>query len=150
MRRASCCKAAGERAACVAAQGTDAAVVVPVRVDSEHGVAFETSFQDGVRHETLRSMCQLANACAMPLEVRCGGRCMRLQSHCRSVSVACRWVLSPSVRSIVRPAAPAGAAAVSAQGNSNQRSLRVSGILNHLIHLLDFCVLCHYDQHFIS
>lgn len=51
-------------------QGTDAAVVVPVRVDSEHGVAFETSFQDGVRHETLRSMCQLANACAMPLEVQ--------------------------------------------------------------------------------
>lgn len=53
-------------------------MVVPVRVDSEHGVAFETSFQDGVRHETLRSMCQLANACAMPLEVHLE-RCISCQ-----------------------------------------------------------------------
>ena len=49
-------------------------MVVPVRVGSHKGVAFETTFQDGVRREALRSLAQLANASELHLEVRAVSR----------------------------------------------------------------------------
>lgn len=50
-------------------QMQDSSSLVPVRVDSHNGVVLETSFQDGIRHETLRSLAQLVNASDLPLEV---------------------------------------------------------------------------------
>ncbi len=52
-------------------QGSDSAAVVPVRVDSHNGVVLETSFQEGIRREALRSLAQVANASELPLQVRC-------------------------------------------------------------------------------
>lgn len=43
--------------------------MVPVRVDSHNGVVLETSFQEGVRREALRSLAQLANSSELPLQV---------------------------------------------------------------------------------
>jgi hypothetical protein len=45
---------------------------VPVRVDSYHGVVLETSFQEGIRREALRSLAQLVNSSEVALQV-CSG-----------------------------------------------------------------------------
>ena len=50
-------------------QMQDSSSLVPVRVDSHNGVVLETSFQDGIRREALRSLAQLVNASDLPLEV---------------------------------------------------------------------------------
>ncbi len=43
--------------------------VLPVRIDGAEGVAFEDSFQQGVKRESLRSLCRVVNATKLPLEV---------------------------------------------------------------------------------
>ena len=43
--------------------------VLPVRIDGAEGVAFEDSFQQGVKRECLRSLCRVVNATELPLEV---------------------------------------------------------------------------------
>jgi hypothetical protein len=43
--------------------------VLPVRIDGAEGVAFEDSFQQGVKRESLRSLCRVVNATQLPLEV---------------------------------------------------------------------------------
>lgn len=45
-----------------------AAAVLPVRVGDE-GMALESSFKDGLKHEVLRSLCQLVNSSELALEV---------------------------------------------------------------------------------
>ena len=42
---------------------------MPVRVDSYHGVVLETSFQEGIRREALRSLAQLVNSSEVALQV---------------------------------------------------------------------------------
>ena len=44
------------------------AVILPVRM-GYGGVALESSFQGGVKHEVLRSLCQLVNTTELALEV---------------------------------------------------------------------------------
>ena len=43
--------------------------VLPVRIDGAEGVAFEDSFQQGVKRESLRSLCRVVNATQLPVEV---------------------------------------------------------------------------------
>ena len=43
--------------------------VLPVRIEGADGVAFEDSFQQGVKRESLRSLCRIVNATELPLEV---------------------------------------------------------------------------------
>ena len=45
-----------------------AAAVLPVRLGDE-GMALESSFKDGLKHEVLRSLCQLVNSSELALEV---------------------------------------------------------------------------------
>jgi hypothetical protein len=47
----------------------DSSSLVPVRVDSYHGVVLETSFQEGIRREALRSLAQLVNSSEVALQV---------------------------------------------------------------------------------
>lgn len=51
------------------ARGDSAVTVLPVRIAGAEGVAFENSFQGGVKRETLRSLCQLVNGSQLALEV---------------------------------------------------------------------------------
>jgi hypothetical protein len=56
--------------------------MVPVRVDSHNGVVLETSFQEGIRREALRSLAQLVNSSELPLQVRKSRRVGRVTDSC--------------------------------------------------------------------
>ena len=49
-------------------QKATAATVTPVRL-ADGGVALESNFRQGVKHEVLRSLCQLVNTTKLALEV---------------------------------------------------------------------------------
>ena len=56
-------------------QKATAATVTPVRL-ADGGVALESNFRQGVKHEVLRSLCQLVNTTKLALEVGCLALCI--------------------------------------------------------------------------
>lgn len=75
----------------------DSSSAVPVRVDSHNGVVLETSFQDGIRRETLRSLAQLANSTELALQV-----CIIGRSFWEAWHDSLRHLVSMSATSLLR------------------------------------------------
>ena len=71
-------------------QKATAATVTPVRL-ADGGVALESNFRQGVKHEVLRSLCQLVNTTKLALEVGCFALCKKTKL-CPQQGKGWRWI----------------------------------------------------------